>query len=393
MEIRARYLTIGLFTLGVIAAGFMFVYWLYNSGGLGARDRYSVQFKGSVAGLFVGSPVTFNGLRVGEVSTLRISPVDPSQMDVVLSVEAGTPVRSDTKAGMEFQGLTGAAAVALTGGSPGAAPAPANRPGDLPMLMADANASQSMTQSARTVMQRLDTVLTDNAEPLKATIGNLNTFTGALARNSDRVDGIISGIERMTGATAKKTAALVVDLTPPQKFSRAAALPKVQIALPEPTAIGTLDTEKLVLDPTAAADTPVGAQWADALPKLLQARFVQSFENAGLVGSVIRGGDAAASDYQLQTDVHAFRVTGAVPALSAEFELAVKVLNAKGRIVAGRVIKKSAPISASDPKAAAAGLDEVFGKAAEELVLWTAETVAALPPPKADDGAPMPLPQ
>ena len=393
MEIRARYLTIGLFTLGVIAAGFGFVYWLYNSGGLGARDSYRVQFQGSVAGLYAGSPVTFNGLRVGEVSALRIYPADPRQMDVIVSVEAGTPVRSDTRVGLDFQGLTGSAAVAMTGGSPQAEPAQPNHPGDLPLLKADANATQSMTQSARVVLQRFDAVLAENAEPLKATIGNLNVFTGALARNSDRVDGIVSGIERLTGGATKKTAAFLVDLTPPRKFAHNPSLPKVQISLPEPSAIGSLDSEKLLLDPAAAPDAPASAQWADALPKLLQARFVQSFENAGLVGSVIRGGDAMTSDYQLQTDIRSFRIAGAVPSLVAELELGAKIVNSKGRIMAGRVIKKSAAVPSGDAKTAATGLNEVFGAVTEELVLWTADTIAALPAPKADEVAPMPLPQ
>ena len=56
-----------------------------------------------------------------------------------------------------------------------------------------------MTNAARDTLRRLDTVLTDNAEPLRNTMANLNTFTGALARNSDKLDGIVAGLERLTG--------------------------------------------------------------------------------------------------------------------------------------------------------------------------------------------------
>ena len=70
MEIRARYVQIGAFTLAVIAAGFAFVYWLNNAGGLRERTVYQIRFESSVSGLLVGSAVLFNGIRVGEVTGL-----------------------------------------------------------------------------------------------------------------------------------------------------------------------------------------------------------------------------------------------------------------------------------------------------------------------------------
>jgi len=377
MEIRARYLTVGLFTLGIIAAGFLFVYWLYNAGGLGRREAYRVRFQGSVSGLFSGSPVTFNGLRVGEVTATTIDPVSPGTVVVTVGIQPGTPVRADTKVALDFQGLAGAATVALKGGNADAQPL-ALTGTEPPMLIADADAGQSVTESARTVMQKLNVVLTENSDPLKATLINLKTFTDALSRNSDRVDGILSGLERMTGGANKKGPGLVIDLTAPRNFKPLDHPPAGQLAIPEPTAIGTLDTDKLILDPAAPPDTSP-AQWADALPKLVQARLVQSFENAGLVGSVIRGSEGTAADYQLQTDIRSLRVVAA-PAPAAEFEVAAKLLTDKGHILAGRIIKKSIALPSNDPKIAASSLNEVFGKATVELVDWATATLAALPP-------------
>ncbi len=386
MEIRARYLTIGLFTLGVIAAGFLFVYWLSNSGGIGRRDYYNIFFKGSVAGLTTGSPVTFNGVRLGEVVYVTLYSADPHQVQVGIGVEAGTPVRSDTKVALDFQGLTGAATVAMAGGDPKAAPLQPNRPGDLPFLQADADASLSMTQSVRAALTKLDGMLTDNADPLKSTIANLNSFTTALARNSDRVDGILAGMERMSGGAGKKSGGLVVDLTPPKTLSLIAKVPAGQIAVSEPSALGSLDSDKLLLDPAAGADA-ASASWADALPKLMQARLVQSFENAGLVGSVVRG-DGSSSDYLLQSDIRSFGIaTDGGPA--AELELSAKLINAKGRVLAGRIFKAKTPLVSGDAKAAAAGLNDAFGRTAQELIGWTVGVVAALPPPKVED-APAP---
>ena len=74
MEIRARYVQMGAFTLAVIVAGFAFVYWLNNAGGLRERALYRVRFEGSVSGLLAGSAVLFNGIRVGEVTGLQLDP-------------------------------------------------------------------------------------------------------------------------------------------------------------------------------------------------------------------------------------------------------------------------------------------------------------------------------
>jgi phospholipid/cholesterol/gamma-HCH transport system substrate-binding protein len=122
METRAPYALIGLFVLAIIGAVFGFVYWLHNTGGLAERAYYRIRFEHSVSGMLVGAAVLFNGIRVGEVTDLKLDPANPNQVLTTIGVIAGTPIRSDAKAGIEFQGLTGVAVVALSGGNP-AAPA------------------------------------------------------------------------------------------------------------------------------------------------------------------------------------------------------------------------------------------------------------------------------
>ncbi len=56
-----------------------------------------------------------------------------------------------------------------------------------------------MTQAARDALRRVDAVLAENAEPLKTTIANLQVFSEGLARNTGKLDGIVAGLERMTG--------------------------------------------------------------------------------------------------------------------------------------------------------------------------------------------------
>src|SRR6201989_1194844 len=130
METRAPFVVVGAFVLAAIAAAFGFVYWLHNTGGLGPRATYHVRFDGSVPGL-LGAAVLFNGIRVGEVTDLGLAPDSPRRVNATISVSSTTPVRSDTKVGLEFQGLTGVPVIALEGGMLG------TNSGEVPILVAE----------------------------------------------------------------------------------------------------------------------------------------------------------------------------------------------------------------------------------------------------------------
>src|ERR1700712_568004 len=153
MEPRSPFVIVGGFVLAAIAAVFGFVYWLHNTGGLGPRTAYHVQFEGSVPGLLVGAAVLFNGIRVGEVTDLGLASDSPRRVNATISVAATTPVRPDTKVGLEFQGLTGVPVIALEGGMLVA------NTGPVPALIAEPGAGQGMTQAARDALKRVDSVL------------------------------------------------------------------------------------------------------------------------------------------------------------------------------------------------------------------------------------------
>ena len=116
METRARYAVIGAFVLACIFAAFGFVYWLQNSSGLG-QTVYRIQFDQPVSGLTTGSSVLFNGIRVGAILSLKLDPQDPKRVVTTIAVDPATPIRADTQVDISFQGLTGAPAISLRGGS------------------------------------------------------------------------------------------------------------------------------------------------------------------------------------------------------------------------------------------------------------------------------------
>ena len=365
METRAPYALIGAFVLAVIAAAFGFVYWLNNAGGLGQRTVYHVRFENSVSGLLTGAAVLFNGIRVGEVTELRLSADDPRQVLATIAVAPATPVRADTQAGLEFQGLTGVPVITLQGGS---ASAPAAQAGHV--LVADPASGQSMTQAARAALQRVDTVLAENAAPLRETIGSIKTFAAALARNADKADGIFTGLERMTGAAPPLPPPPAYDLVAPKDIAPLAKAPRGQLAVREPNAPIVYDSQKILARGKDGATTPLtGGQWADTLTKLLQARIIQSFENANLAGAVDRQADDVKADYRLTIDLRSFQLmTAGAPV--GDIELSAKILGEDGKIVAAKTFHASTPAEGTDAPAAAAALNEAFRQIAADLIAW-----------------------
>ncbi len=375
METRARYVLIGLFTLAVIFGAFGFVYWMQGRGGTGQRIVYRVRFENSVSGLVKGAAVLFNGIRVGEVTGLQLDRADPRRVTATIAVDAGTPVHTDTHVGIDFQGLMGGVAnISLSGGTP-TSPIVTASGGEPPLLVADPASGTGMTQVAREVLQRVDAILSDNADPLHSAITNIDTFAGALARNSGRIDGILAGLERMTGGGAPAKAPPIFDLTAPRTFPPLSKPPRGQLVVPEPTAVIVLDSQKILVRTSEGETAPIpDAQWSDNLPKLFQARILQSFENANYLEQVARPLEGLTADRQLLIDIRAFRVQlGQQP--TADVEFSAKILGEGGRISSARIFRATVPAKAADAAAEAAALDQAFGTAATELVAWTADII------------------
>lgn len=365
METRAPFVIVGAFILAAIGAVFGFVYWLHNTGGLGARKSYNVQFNGSVPGLLVGASVLFNGIRVGEVTSLGLAADNPRRVNAVVSVMPDTPVRADTKVGLDFQGLTGVPVVALEGGTQLAGSGP------VPTLVAEPGAGQSMTQAARDALKRVDAVLAENAEPLQSTIANLKIFSDGLARNTGRLDGIVAGLERMTGGGSAAAPKVVYDLDAPRDFAPRKKSIEGQLVIPDPTSILMFDTQRILFVPPGR-DHPAFAdfQWSDSVPKLVQAKLIQSFENYDPAHAPLRAADGIAVDYQLLIDIRSFQIA-TDPELAAEIAFSARIVGKNGRVMASRIFAEKTKIDHLDPASAVHAFSEAFGAAAKALVVWT----------------------
>ena len=165
------------------------------------------------------------------------------------------------------------------------------------------------------------------------------------------------------------------NLSAPPPVPRTGAI-RGQLVIPEPTAISALDSERIVVRPSAGqVATLGGAQWSDRLPKLLQARILQTFENSSRLRSVGRPTDGINATYQLVVDVRAFQLS-VTPEPAGEVELSAKIVAAgSGRIVAARVFRASTPAAGTDGPQAVAAIEASFQDVAVQLVRWVGRAI------------------
>jgi phospholipid/cholesterol/gamma-HCH transport system substrate-binding protein len=184
MKTRASNLMIGSTTLAMIAVAFVGLLGFRKIHAIRQQGPLRIIFEGSASGLHKGGSVNFDGVQIGEIKSLKLD--NPRKVVAFVMVDNSAPIRKDTIVGLEFQGLTGVAAISLTGGAAAAPPVPLDEDG-VPTLTADL----SETESIRDTLHGVDRVLVNNQQTLKNALLNFETYTASLASKGDAIDSII----------------------------------------------------------------------------------------------------------------------------------------------------------------------------------------------------------
>jgi phospholipid/cholesterol/gamma-HCH transport system substrate-binding protein len=228
-----------------------------------------------------------------------------------------------------------------------------------------------MTQAARAALRRVDTVLSDNAAPLHDAISNIGTFAGALARNSSRLDGIVAGLERMTGAAAPPRK-IIYDLKAADDFTTSRRSLPSGLIIAEPTATTRLQTQRfLFAEGEEPADDFANVEWSDSLPALMQSKLLQSFENYDIAHAPLRGDSMSEGGLRLLIDLRQFDIVLA-GSPRASISLSAKLVDGSGHLLAARIFTQSAPLDGLVPEKAAAAFNQAFNGLTRELVPWAA---------------------
>ncbi|RWQ74386.1 MAG: MCE family protein, partial [Mesorhizobium sp.] len=207
METRANYVIVGIFTLAAILAAFAFVYWTAAIGDRGETAMLRVRIPGSASGLGRGSFVLFNGVRVGDVRRVYIDVDNPTAAIADTEIDRMTPITKSTQADIGLAGLTGQANIELKGADPKEAKLldQAEAEGKVAEIVANPSAVTNLLQTAQNIFTRADTVLTqlegftkDVRGPLTQTVNNVQTFSDALAKNSDGIDKFLASVSSLS---------------------------------------------------------------------------------------------------------------------------------------------------------------------------------------------------
>jgi phospholipid/cholesterol/gamma-HCH transport system substrate-binding protein len=210
MEVRANYLAVGIFALGLFLAGILFTFWIAKKEDI-PMTSYDIYMKESVVGLALNSDVLFNGVRVGSVSHIKISDSDPGAVNIRVLIAADTPVRENSLANLVPRGVTGLSLVSISGGTADS-PRTQVAPGEVGVIKTTPSALDAVMQSfpqtvsaANEVLNRFTDMLSPgNIDSLTTSLASMATLTSTLAQNASAFDSLL--------ATLNKTSAQFLSL-------------------------------------------------------------------------------------------------------------------------------------------------------------------------------------
>lgn len=143
-----------------------------------------------------------------------------------------------------------------------------------------------------------------------------------------------------------------------------------QVLVTEPAAVQVLSTQQIIVKDAGGSISFLGSgQWADNLPRLVQARLIHTFENSSQIRAVTRPSSGAAADVQLVSEIRSFEIQ--TPANEAVVQISAKLVNDQtGRIVNGRIFTSRVPVAAIDAPHAARALDAALSGVMLDVVRW-----------------------
>ena len=220
MEREANYAAVGAFVLLVVLLGVLFVYWYSDSREHRNYDRYEIYFTGSVSGLDRGAAVRYLGVHVGRVVDMRVDPRDSSRIDVVVDIDATTPISAHTVAQLQLQGVTGLLYIDLREDRSNKLLAPAVASLRFPVIRSAPSGFDvflaslpEVVAAAGNVVQRASLLLNDrNLHAVSSTLGSLDEASSTLPQTMRDLNALLAELRSAStelAASARGTHALI----------------------------------------------------------------------------------------------------------------------------------------------------------------------------------------
>lgn len=192
METKANYVLIGVFTVAGFLGLLLFLMWFAKIQINRQFAYYDIYFP-EVSGLAISSEVAFAGLSVGKVVDMQLATGVNGAVRVRVELAEDTPVKTDSRASIEIQGVTGVSNVAITAGTPDAPLLREVNPDGIPVIAANRSALQTLSDQGPEMISRLNIV----AEQMTQLLGD---------ENQSRVRNILDNVERSSANLDKALA-------------------------------------------------------------------------------------------------------------------------------------------------------------------------------------------
>ncbi len=253
MEAKVNLVAVGVFVIVLTVTAIAGVLWL--SSGKFYRKNYEIYqtyMTESVSGLNVNAPVRYRGVDVGRVRAIALAPGNVEQVQVTLDIERGTPVKEDTVAQLETQGLTGIAYVDLTAGHRDS-PALKARPGEqYPVIQSGISLMARLESSVPQLLSGLNRVSDnlnavmdeENRRTLKRTLADLQVLSRTLAARSTTIDAGLQDTARTMRNAARFTEDLPRLVQRVERSANAFDQMTSQLGAAGTSASGTLDSTR-----------------------------------------------------------------------------------------------------------------------------------------------------
>jgi|SRR5579871_6679914 len=194
METRASNIAVGAFVLVLIVGAIGFVFWVGRFAERVATVSYHSRFAGSVAGLDVGSNVLFGGIPIGHVTAIRVDPQETSLARVDFDVDASVPIKEDSRATLDMQGITGGVLVEITRGSDTSKRRDPDTeiPSGYSTIEQLLSGAPQLISKGNALLDRASAFLSpDNAQAVGQVLVNINKLTSMLAADSAKFDAAL----------------------------------------------------------------------------------------------------------------------------------------------------------------------------------------------------------
>lgn len=196
METKTNYTIVGVAVLTLVVGLVVTMLWLSVGFNQKKYNIYTVYMHEAASGLTQDAPVKYNGVQVGYVKEIRLNQNDPRQVEILMSIEDGTPITTSTFATLNSQGITGVTYIGLSASTSNLTPIQ-KMPGEpYPVIPTRPSVFNQLDSILKRVSEDVSVVSAEaqrifneeNAKHITRILANIELFSKDLSRNGKNVN-------------------------------------------------------------------------------------------------------------------------------------------------------------------------------------------------------------